>query len=79
MASTAEHDVHINASTGDLRAATERLKADDGERQKLLQDPVSYLAGMGIQLRGATAEAVRQRSGSLAASPRMAGIVHIDV
>lgn len=79
MATTAEHDVHVSASTADLRAAAERLKADEGERQKLQQDPVGYLAGMGIHLRGATADAVRQRGGQQAATARQAGILHIDV
>lgn len=79
MASTQEHDVHISASTADLRAAADRLKSDEGARQQLQQDPIGYLSGIGIHLRGTTADAVRQRGSQVAASARQAGIIHIDV
>lgn len=78
MADTQEHDVHISGSLADIRAAAERLKSDEGERQRLQQDPVAYLAGMGVQLQGATADAVRQRVGQ-AAPTVQASVVHFDV
>lgn len=60
-----------------LRLASRRLRNDAAERTRLQQDPVAYLSGLGIELKGETAEAVR-RAGAGTRGVHQASIIHID-
>jgi len=71
-------DVRISADVNSLRSAADRLKNDDGERQKLQQDPVAYMASMGIHIGTDSARALKSAGMRVAAAPRQAGIIHID-
>ena len=62
-----------------LRLASRRLRNDAAERDRLQDDPITYLSGLGIELNTETAQAVRHAGArTRPGAPNQAAAIHID-
>lgn len=71
-----------DAPTGldQLRLASRRLRTDAAERDRLQDDPVAYLSGLGITINADTAQALRHAGARTRPGvPNQASVLHIDI